>query len=76
VNVEEPAAAYLCQSSRACPAVCEHTFIRCANNTLHDRAPVHNVVVYGAQFQEGFIGVVLVCLELRHEPLDGRCIAG
>jgi hypothetical protein len=48
-----------------------HTFVCCINNTFHDCSPVHDIVVYRAQLQERFIGIVLVCLKLSHEPLNG-----
>jgi len=50
------------------------TFIRGPCNTLHDRAPVHHVVVCRTEFEKRIVGVGLVCLELCHEALYRCCI--
>ena len=51
------------------------TFICGPWDAFHDCAPVHHIVVCGTQFEKRIVGVVLVCLELRHEPLYRRVVA-
>jgi hypothetical protein len=51
----------------------EGTFVGCSSHAFHDGAPVHDVVVCGAEFEERVVGVGLVCLQLGHQALHGGC---
>jgi len=52
-----------------------HTFVCRAWYTLHNRPPLHEIVIRGPEVKQRIVGVVLVCLQLRHQALDGRCVA-
>lgn len=52
-----------------------YTFVCGSWHTFHDGAPLHDVVVGGPQVVEDIVLVGLVCLQLRHQPLDRRGIA-
>lgn len=48
------------------------TFVGGTGDTLHHGAPVHEfIVVYGAELEEGIVGVGLVGLQLGEEALGG-----
>jgi hypothetical protein len=55
---------------------CVCTFVCCADYAFHDGVPVHDIVVCWAEFEQSFVRVGLVGLQLGHEALRGGCVAG